>query len=82
MERKYIGFRLREGHDIDLMIALEGVGTKELSDLCRNGLRQILRLNTEEKISAPAIEQPQPITIKSKPAIFVPQHKRKEGGQC
>lgn len=73
--RSFIGFRLRDGLDGDLVIALEGVERKEISNLCRDGLRKVLPVKQAIAVTS------QPIEIKSKPAIFIPKNKRGGGQQ-
>lgn len=99
MQRKFIGFRLRDDVDSDIMAAVQNISSNEtVSAMCRQGLREVLNLKFDEKdrdsiemiISGRSIEDDygvkpdykhvvtQPITVKSKPAIFIP--KKKGGG--
>lgn len=67
-----IGFRLRKGHDDDIIHALaNNDDDADLSDLAREGLRKVLGLTGSRKVVYSVIP------IKSKPALFNP----KRGGE-
>jgi hypothetical protein len=101
MLRRFIAFRLREGADFDIMAAVQNIASnKIMSAMCREGLREMLNLQSDDKdresiemiITGRSIEEeaefveikqykqseePRPMPIKSKPAIFIP---KKNGG--
>ena len=79
--RKAISFRLRKIDD-DLASAIENMGSDELSNLCRDGLRYMLGLNTTKQIvveekplvrNVPSSINPaRPPSANAKPNIFRP----------
>lgn len=89
MQRRFIAFRLREEADSDIIAAVQNItSNRTMSAICREGLRGVLNIKLDERgrdsiemiLSGRSIEednQPEiskpPITVKSKPAIFIPK---------
>lgn len=81
--RKAISFRLRKIDD-DLACAIENMGSEELSNLCRDGLRYMLGLNTTKQIvveEKPLVRNVQPspthnqVMPSTKPSVFRPNNR-------
>lgn len=68
--KRFIGFRLRKEFDEDLVDALKAMDGKEVSELCRTGLRMALGIRTERVQTI----QERPINM---PKVFVPQPPRR-----
>lgn len=73
-----VDFRFRKEVDADLIKATAHLSKQDISQLCKDGLRLMLGIRTTKKTII--AEQPisQPVTIQSKPAVFIPKRKGEE----
>lgn len=79
-ERDKIEARLRKDRDEDLRKATAGIGSGELSEMVRDGLRYMLGIKTKKAIQVVeqpiGFQQPKEIPLKGKPAVYIPNKAR------
>lgn len=80
---KPISFRLRGELDADLISAIEKLDRKNLNNLCRDGLRLMLGIQTtkttvviEKPLTPPEhIEKANSAVVTGKPAVYIPKRR-------
>lgn len=70
-----VDFRFRKEIDADLIRATSHLNKKEVNQLCKDGLRLMLGIRTTKKAVITEQLISQPVTIQSKPAVFIPKRK-------
>lgn len=83
MMNKPISFRLRGELDADLINAIEKLDRKKLNNLCRDGLRLMLGIQTTK--TTVVVEKPltppertvrdNSVVVPGKPAVYIPKRR-------